>query len=294
MRQRPAMTLMEVLVVIAIIAVLILLLLPAIQKVRDVANRTRSMNNLRQISLATQNFASIHSELLPNIFGGNRESPNPDDTLFVALMPYIEQGALYSQYRATTSDLGSDFIVKTYVSPADPSTRLGKLEGLASYGGNVQVFIRNPALTRSISDGLSNTIFFAEHYARCGNTQFGWFTRHPLILPTGAAMHRASFADAGPTVVWYDPGNSAAYTDAYPITTSGSTPTTTGSVQGLSFQVAPGVKDCDARVAQTPHPGGMLVALGDGSVRILGAEISPEVFWGALTPAAGETLGDQW
>jgi hypothetical protein len=45
---------------------------------------------------------------------------------------------------------------------------------------------------------------------------------------------------------------------------------------------------------QTPHAGGMLVALGDGSVRSVAPSISQYTFWSAVTPAGGEVLGSDW
>ena len=74
--------------------------------------------------------------------------------------------------------------------------------------------------------------------------------------------------------------------------TSGYPPTSAGSAPGWTFQVRPKLAECNYRVAQTPHTGGMLVAMFDGSVRTLGPGTSASVYWGMVTPAGGEVLAD--
>jgi len=100
-------TLIELLVVIAIIAVLIGLLLPAVQKVREAANRMSCQNNLKQIALGAANYESAFSKFPPGIVvspnsptGGWTFPPpvaGPYTGVLVFLLPYIEQNAIYSQ-----------------------------------------------------------------------------------------------------------------------------------------------------------------------------------------------------
>jgi prepilin-type N-terminal cleavage/methylation domain-containing protein len=254
--RRSGFTLVELLVVIAIIAILIALLIPAVQRVREAAARTHSLNNLKQIILATHSFASANRDRPPDIEGSARGA-NRNRSLFVALLPFLEQRTL-----------NQDLIVPTFISPADFT--VNGQGGYCSYAANGMAFINNPALPRTFADGTSNTIAFAEHYST--NCQRAVYL-YGLFRAGSMTVRRATFAD-------YE-----GYDDQSPL--SRLPPT-------MTFQVAPRTQDCWPFVAQTPHSAGVLVALADGSCRILSPSMSMATYWAAVTPASGDQFGSDW
>jgi|GEM_PF-112561 len=124
--RRSGFTLIELLVVIAIIGVLIGLLLPAVQKVREAANRASCQNNLHQIALASHNYQSAFKRFPPGLnVSANSSDDNagaynlpvptagPYAGVLAYLLPYMEADNVYQkltgnngQYSSTTPPAG--------------------------------------------------------------------------------------------------------------------------------------------------------------------------------------------
>jgi prepilin-type N-terminal cleavage/methylation domain-containing protein len=189
MRRPSGFTLIELLVVISIIAVLVGLLMPAVQKVREAANRIRCENNLKQLALACHNYHDTYTHLPAAVeYDTTRYS-----TLFVELLPQTEQDPLYKQWdfvNVSNNYAGSqpraDLQLPLLFCPSHPGYRTPTMAGLTTYGGNGgskafpvfratkdgMFFVSGSAAQPQVSptgvnflsviDGLSNTILFGE------------------------------------------------------------------------------------------------------------------------------------
>ena len=97
-RRRSGFTLIELLVVIAIIAILIGLLLPAVQKIREAANRMKCSNNLKQLGLAAHNFESAYQTLPPGEWTRSTDGGSSRPGLMAVILAYVEQANKFNQF----------------------------------------------------------------------------------------------------------------------------------------------------------------------------------------------------
>jgi prepilin-type N-terminal cleavage/methylation domain-containing protein len=300
-RKPRGFTLIELLVVIAIIGILIGLLLPAVQKVREAANRTRCENNLKQLALAVHNYASANGDRLPplstlQLTPGSGLSAG----IFIHLLPYLEQDALYSAAMANpgatyNGSVAGGLVVRQYPlkifqCPSDITLSEGFAAqqpgqwGGASYAANFRMFGSSNINTTpyygwytsltiaNIPDGTSNTVGFAEVWSGDCQGCSGTGT------PCGA--------------LWAHLGSVSNYSWSTEFANNLIGPGTWNLPPQIGITIEQNA--CDRNRSQTFHPAAACVGLMDGSVRSVSGSVSQPTWQNALVPDDGQMLGSDW
>ncbi len=297
---RRGFTLVELLVVIAIIGILVALLLPAIQAAREAARRTQCQNNLKQIGLALQNYLDTHKTFPIG------SAYNYASSWLLALLPYVEQRALYDQFLfvenrggmtrdapAANKTLLADQVIPTYLCPSSPLEILSR-DAIsprwcsANYLGIAGA--PTPTLTASTTTGN-----------KCIQGKYGYVCSNG-ILPPNLAIRGAEIKDGTSNTMivgeqsdfctdasgarvdlrnsWRWGFAMGAGSRGYPGTSNWTSTIENDchNVTTIRYAVNFKTKTNDAggqveygtnNAIQSAHPGGAFVAMADGSVRFL-------------------------
>jgi prepilin-type N-terminal cleavage/methylation domain-containing protein/prepilin-type processing-associated H-X9-DG protein len=198
LKPRDGWTLVELIVVIAIVAILLSLLLPAVQKVREAANRARCLDNLRQVGLAAHGYHGVMGSFPPGLETKKGKAAYLYLSWLARLLPYVEQTSLWE----TTVDafrqeplpfvdpphVGLSTVVRLYGCPSDARTAtvqtvnngraaltsyLG-VEGTDLSSGDGVLYANSLVRLSDVTDGTSGTLMAGERPAS-PDSYYGWW-----------------------------------------------------------------------------------------------------------------------
>ena len=301
--RRRGFTLIELLVVIAIIAILIGLLLPAVQKIREAANRMKCSNHLKQLGLAMHNYNDTNGHLPGNIRPLAAGTVRVRWTTF--LLPYFEQDNIYKIYNpnvnwsdpANLAAVGTRLKVMECPSAPRPDRRDGAPDtgwvnnvAAGDYSGiywatpaqNVPGLLSKTDEVRltDVTDGLSNTIHLTESAGKpdryVGGRQVGTATGGNRVNGGG----------------WCRPASDVPYPVGLAADGSSSGPQGINVINGFLLNGYPDPRFGTDGTGQVYgfHSGGVNALLGDGSVRFVKASIQLATLQALVSRSGGEVV----
>jgi prepilin-type N-terminal cleavage/methylation domain-containing protein/prepilin-type processing-associated H-X9-DG protein len=303
---RSAFTLIELLVVIAIIGVLIALLLPAVQKVREAANRVKCTSNLYDIGLALHNFESTNGRFPPGSVHGPFPSGGVMNTSLhgweAFLLPYLDEQALYDQYGWDQNGGGGS----EYVGPGHVQLKILQCPSAQAdrtfdwQDPNTGEWYRNLACTDYAAIiGVDPVLAELGYITPVGNYDGVMnvnFMARITDIPDGTSQTIMITECAGRPGLWKGGQMRPGINGCGPwtewdcqILVRGSTPPN---------YTRPGrcaINCTNVNEVYSFHPGGANVLFADGSVRFLKAGIDIRILAGLVTRAGGEVVsGDDY
>lgn len=283
-RPKPfAFTLVELLVVIAIIGVLVALLLPAVQAAREAARRCSCLNNISQLALAVHNYEFSTEHLPAGVIdpdGPIRSEPSGQHVSWlVQILPYVEMNnayRLFDQSAGAYAPVNSDIralSVDLFLCPSFPGNDMNESGTAArtTYAGchnDVEapidadnhglLFLNSRLRYTDILDGSSQTILLGEY--RADEDELGW------VSGTRATLRNTSKID-----------------NDY-----------RRQIRRQGERHLPPVGPLEVGGFSSAHPGGVQVALADGSCQFISESIEPAVLQQLGHRADGKLLKGGW
>jgi prepilin-type N-terminal cleavage/methylation domain-containing protein/prepilin-type processing-associated H-X9-DG protein len=313
MKSRRGFTLIELLVVIAIIGVLIGLLLPAVQKVREAANRVQCKNNLKQIGLALHNY---HDRLrsFPTGYFSNLSGPPSRDSSgnctyneigpgwgwAAYLLDDLEQSNLKQQIRfdlLIQDPLNAavrEVPLSIFTCPSEVES--GSITVVDANGnpicnvGRSSYTAMNGVLGVSSDAFDNNGVFLRNRRMRMAEIKDG-LSNTLFVGERGSNMSRATWTGAVtgavvPAQRYPDPSSQLANAEADAALVLS---------HGSRSHIPNDQLVFDADAVSSYHPSGVNFLFGDGSVHSISNSIDGAVYEGLLTRAGGEAVtGDDY